>query len=142
MYVFGRSTEIWSQRAYLKPSNPDLGDNFGIYLAMAADANTIAVAGLYEDGAASGIDVDQADQTAPNAGAMYVFMGAIDAWSQRAYVKAPNTGKEDNLGSSIALSGDGLTLAVSAFHEDSAAVGISSDQNNDTAQNAGAVYLY
>lgn len=65
------------------------------------------------------------------------------------YIKATNTGNDDYFGYSVALSGDGNTLAVSATSsccsvggEDSNATGVGGDQNNNDAGNSGAVYLY
>ena len=57
-------------------------------------------------------------------------------------MKASNTGAGDLFGWSVALSGDGGTLAVGASVEDSAATGIQGDQANNSASAAGAVYLY
>jgi hypothetical protein len=42
----------------------------------------------------------------------------------------------------VALSGDGSTLTVGAQWEDSNATGIGGDQANNSATNAGAVYIY
>jgi hypothetical protein len=62
-------------------------------------------------------------------------------WSQRAYVKAPNTYEIDHF-LPAALSGDGNTLAVGAAGEDSSATGIGGNQADNSASYAGAVYLY
>jgi len=56
-------------------------------------------------------------------------------------VKASNTGAGDGFGRSIALSGDGNTLAVGALLEDSSTTGIGSTPN-ESAPDAGAVYVY
>jgi hypothetical protein len=61
-------------------------------------------------------------------------------WSQQAYIKALNTGTGDEFGFSVALSGD--TLAVGAVLEASAATGVGGDQDDDTAGDAGAVYVF
>lgn len=45
-------------------------------------------------------------------------------------------------GSSIALDGDGSTLAIGAQYESSSATGIGGNQANDSATHAGAVFLY
>jgi hypothetical protein len=42
----------------------------------------------------------------------------------------------------VALSGDGSTLVMSGPGEDSSATGIGGNQADNTAQNAGAVYVY
>src|SRR5690606_29330585 len=58
------------------------------------------------------------------------------------YLKASNPGFADWFGWSVALSGDGQTLAVGAPAEDSNATGVNGDQYNDTSRNAGAVYVF
>ena len=63
-------------------------------------------------------------------------------WSQEAYLKASNSGAEDQFGVSLSLSGSGDTLAVGAMQEDSAATGIDGDQNNNDAKDSGAVYVF
>src|SRR5205814_10238738 len=55
----------------------------------------------------------------------------------------PNTpGDGDQFGFSIALSGDGNTLAVGAITEDSGAQQINGNEKDDAAQSAGAVYVF
>src|SRR5207253_2849442 len=58
-----------------------------------------------------------------------------------AYIKASNTAKEAQFGYSLALSGDGNTLAVGAVNEGSAAKGVNG-VSKETAVNSGAVYVY
>jgi hypothetical protein len=140
-YVFTRGA-AWSQQAYVKASNTDAGDVFGDAAALSGDGNTLAVGARFEDSPATGIGGNQANNTATDSGAVYVFTRGGAAWSQQAYVKASNTGAADQFGWAVALSGDGNTLAVGAFSEDSPATGIGGDQADNSAQQAGAVYLY
>ena len=58
------------------------------------------------------------------------------------YAKASNTGVDDHFGSSVSLSGDGNTLAVGAYREDSNATGIGEDEGDDSTRDAGAVYVF
>lgn len=58
------------------------------------------------------------------------------------YFKASNTGYQDSFGWSVALSGDGKTLAVGAVGEQSNASGINGDQTIDQAYGYGAVYVF
>ncbi len=82
-----------------------------------------------EASAATGINGDQIDNSAVEAGAVYVFTrDAAGVWSQQAYIKASNTDAEDFFGISVALLGD--TLAVGAPFENSAATGIDGAQSN------------
>jgi hypothetical protein len=141
-YVFTRAGAVWSQQAYLKALNAGAGDNFGHSLSLSADGDTLAVGAFGEASAASGIGGNAADNTAPFAGAAYVFTRAGIAWSQQAYIKASSAQSLDRFGWSIALSGDGATLAVGANLEDSVATGVGGDESNNTAPNSGAVYVF
>ena len=138
VYVFTRSGTQWSQQAYIKASNTNIDDHFGISLALSG--NTLAVGAEGEDSEATGINGDQNDNNASNAGAVYVFTRSGIQWSQQAYVKASNGGGEDKFGYAVALAGD--TLAVGAYGESSAASGIGGNQDDDSASNAGAVYVF
>ena len=130
VYVFAPDAAgLWSQQAYIKPSNPGFDDGFGLFVALSGD--TLAVSEYFEDSAATGIDGNQDNNSAHNSGAVHIFTrDAAGVWSQQAYIKASNTDAGDEFGGSIALSGD--TLAVSAIQEDSAATGIDGDQSNNS----------
>jgi hypothetical protein len=140
VYVFTRDAAgLWSQQAYVKASNAEAGDGFGLSVALSGD--TLAVGALFEDSVATGIDGDEADNNASASGAVYVFTrDGAGVWSQQAYVKSSNAGADDQFGYSVALSGD--TLAVGANREGSAATGIDGDQSDNTAPNSGAVYVF
>jgi trimeric autotransporter adhesin len=142
VYVFTRSGSTWSQQAYVKASNTDDGDGLGVRVALSSDGSTLAVTARRESSTASGIDGNQADNSAPIAGAVFVFARSGATWSQQAYVKASNTGEYDYFGESVALSADGSTLAVGAPNEDSAAIGIDGNQADNSTADAGAVYVF
>ena len=142
VYVFTRSGAVWSQQAYIKASNPDAGDLFGTEVALSDDGNILAVGAQAEDSAATGIGGKQNDNTAMNSGAVYLFTRSGANWSQQAYIKASNTEAYDGFGIRLALSGDGLVLAVSAMGEDSSASGIGGNQGDNTAIDSGAVYVF
>ena len=142
VYVFTRTGTTWAQQAYIKASNPGFSDFFGRSLALSADGSTLVVGASGEASAATGIGGDQTDDSAANAGAVYVFTRAGTTWTQQAYLKASNTDATDNFGASVALAADGATLVVAAPFEDSAATGIGGDQADNSAMDAGAVYLF
>jgi len=137
-YVFVRSGGTWSQEAYVKAFNTDIGDNFGWSVALSGD--TLAVGAPLEDSNAQGIDGDQYDNSAKDAGAVYVFSRDNSAWSQQAYLKASNSDPGDNFGWSVAVSGD--VLAVGAPLEDSNSTLINIGQSDNSAQYAGAAYVF
>ena len=147
VYVYVRQGQAWTQQAYVKASNPGLNDHFGSSVALSRDGNTMAVAAHWEASAATGVNGNQNDDSIPQAGAVYIFTRTGTNWTQQAYIKASNAGNSaqgdgDQFGFSLALSGDGNTVAVGAITEDSAARQINGNQNDDTAQSAGAVYVF
>jgi hypothetical protein len=144
VYVFNRDNDgVWTQQAYVKASTPGAVDFFGRSVAVSADGDTMAVGAFLESSAATGINGNQFDDTAPDAGAAYVFTrdtGGV--WTQQAYIKASNTDAGDRFGFRVALAADGATLAVSAQHEDSAATGVNGDGLDDSAVDSGAAYVF
>ena len=140
VYVFKRdNTGTWSQEAYIKASNTGAGDRFGLSVALSGD--TLAVGAELEDSNATGINGNQADNSAGSSGAVYVFKrDSTGTWSQEAYIKASNTDSDDQFGSSVALVGD--TLVVGAFGEDSNTTGIDGDQADNSVSFSGAVYVF
>jgi hypothetical protein len=146
IYVYTRSAGTWALQGYLKASNAENGDSLGVIVSISDDGNTIAGGILDEDCFSTGVnpsnacDNDVKDDT--SVGAVAVFIRNGTQWAQQAFIKASNTGKEDWFGSRLQLSGDGNTLAVSAQLEDSAAQGINGKQDDDSAQEAGAVYFF
>jgi trimeric autotransporter adhesin len=143
-YVFTRSAMgTWSQQAYLKASNPGAGDYFGYDVALSDSGDTLAVSAVNEDSSASGVGGNQADDSASNSGALYVFeRSMMGAWSQQAYIKATNPGVNDRMGRSIALSGDGNVLAGGVDAEDGGTTGIGGNQADESASAAGAVQVF
>jgi len=137
-YVFVRSGATWSQQAYLKASNPEANDEFG--LPVAISGNTIVVAALNEDSTATGVNGNQSDNGATSAGAAYVFVRNGASWSQQFYLKASNTESLDEFGQSLAISGD--TIVVGTIDEDSNATGVNGNQSNNSHSGAGAAYTF
>ena len=126
-YVFELVGGSWTQTAYLKASNTDAEDYFGWSVAVSDD--TLVVGAYGEDGNGVGVDpFTQANNSSRESGAAYIFERGSGTWIQTAYLKASNTGKDDNFGWSVAISGS--TLVVGARLED--------DSNN----NSGAAYVF
>jgi hypothetical protein len=71
---------------------------------------------------------------------VYVFTRDGTTWSQQAYIKASNTAVGDWFGESLALSGD--TLVVGAWPEASSATGVNGNQNDNSALESGAAYVF
>ena len=71
--MFVRNGTTWSQQAYLKASNAEAGDPFG--LSVGVSGNTVVVGAPYESSAATGVNGNQSDNSATYAGAAYVYTG-------------------------------------------------------------------
>jgi hypothetical protein len=146
VYVFARNNAAWSQQAYLKAANAETGDSLGYAVAISQDGATIAAGAADEDCMTPGVfpgaaQVCDSDQPMDNSsGAVYIFARIGSMWTQQAFIKASNPGKEDWFGSRLTLSGDGNTLAVGAQVENGSAKEING-QADDAAEDAGAVYF-
>jgi len=155
--VFIYRDGIWGLQSILKASNIEEFDAFGSAVAISDDGDTLAVAAIAEDSNATGVDGDGANNDAVDSGAVYVFErtdigGGEFEWNEVAYIKASNTDGDvdpddsvfdgDGFGNKLALSGDGTTLAVGAPREDSNALGIDGDEADNSAMDAGAVYVF
>lgn len=146
-------------------------DRFGAQLSLSANGDVLAVGVPLEDSSGSGVNPDSDDNDAVNTGAVYVFKRDESGWTQNAFLKAsnadaaPEEGEEeeedttedgsgdedanepppnasDRFGHRVAISGDGLTLAVSAIYEASSATGINGDESLNDLGNVGAVYVF
>ena len=145
LFRFSTTSNTWSQQAYIKASNTGRSDLFSHSVSLSADGNTLAV-GAYQEGSSStGVNGAQNDNLAfGQLGAVYLFRfsTASNTWSQQAYIKASNTGDQDQFGWAVSLSGDGNTLAVGARQEYSNSTGVNGVQTDNSAQLSGAVYLF
>ena len=126
------------QEVYLKASNTDHLDRFGLDIAVWGD--TLVVGAPNESSSATGVNGNQLDNSAPDAGAVYVFVRQGTTWVQQAYLKASNTEAGDYFGAAVDIHGD--TLVVGAWSEDSAAPGMGGSQGDNSATEAGAVYVF
>lgn len=154
-YLFVQGAGVWSQQAYVKASNTGAGDDFGQALALSGDGGTLFAGAPLEDSNASGIYPTlphgaENNDLADGAGAAYAYVQSAGVWSQQAYVKATNTEAGLNFGRTVALAGNGDTLAVGAPLEDSAAFPTSASEIDDCetpapvncAADSGAVFVY
>ncbi len=140
------------QVAYLHGSNTEGSDHLGCggslpghtgnAVALSGDGTTVVVGAPHESSAARGINGNQNDNSMYNAGAVYVLVLRNGAWTQQAYIKVSNAGRNDMFGLTVALSRDGNTLVVAAPWESSAATGVNGRQDDDSLPQAGAVYVF
>jgi hypothetical protein len=136
-YVFERSGTTWSQQAYVKATNTDAFDVFGISVAI--DGNTLVVGASLEDSNATTVGGSGANDDAMDSGAAYVYRRTGNSWNDQAYLKAANAGAGDTFGFSVAISGD--AVVIGARLEDGSAT-VVDGVDDDAAQDSGAAYLF
>jgi len=118
---------------------------WGKSLAFNRNGTMLAIGSEYASFEGAGVSDSAIPPAVPPAnadGAVYVYQRNGSVWTFLKLVKAPNPAPVDVFGRSIAFSGNGLTLAVAAVGEDSAARGIDGDQADNSKESSGAVYLY
>lgn len=125
-YVFARNRTSWVQQAYLKGFNPLSSERFGFSVSVSGD---LVVVGAPRD-------VGLGQRT----GAAYVFERVGTAWHQQAILTASNAEPADEFGFHVAV--DGETIVVGAPNEDSQLTGVNPTQDNNTAVDAGAAYVF
>lgn len=133
-----------AEQAYVKASNANAGDVFGVSVAIDGDVMVVGATGeaSNQDTITNGATASDNNE-ATSTGAAYVFRRTNGIWEQEAYLKASNAGTSDFFGSAVAVSGD--TIAVAAYGEDSNQMGITngaSASDNNSAAGAGAVYVF
>ena len=154
-YVYEEESGIWTAAALLEASNSGssyecvceegsscvtqgAGDAFGSSVAISGD--TLVVGAPAEASSATGVNGDETDNSAPEAGAAYVFERLDGIWTQTHYLKASNSGAGDRFGFAVTIDGD--VIVVGAEREDSVATGQDGDEANDAAEDAGATYVF
>ena len=133
------NTYIYSN---LIASNPDPQDRFGETISLSGDGNTLAVGASYEDSDSTGIGGDQSNNNLTNSGAVYIFSRNNYSWSQQAYLKSSSTAAAEYFGTSVSLTDDGNTLAVSSYLEDGNAVGMGGDPTDNSASQSGGLFVF
>ena len=141
-YVFVRSGSTWTQQAFIKSSNTGANDWFGTRLTLSGDGNTAAIGASLEDSKSQGINGNQQGNDAIESGAVYLFHRVGTTWTQQAFIKGSNADAYDQIGGAVALTRDGRLMAAAALGEDSAATGVNGNQNDNSADEAGAVYVF
>ena len=155
VFVYTRTGSTWTQQAYIKASNVEIGDFFGNAVAVShqvtPDEMRIAVGAFQEDSSQTTITTGAApDGAATDAGAVYVYKrnGPTGPWTMEAYIKPSNLDATDHFGGFLDM--DKNRLVVSSYQEDSGSTAIinaASATNpgpghDETAADSGAAYVF
>ena len=108
-YVFVREEGRWKVKTKLTAADGAAGDNFG--WSVSIDGSTIVVGAPNDD--VSGI---------ADAGSTYVFVGSGASWTQETALRSPGPALGDQLGWSVAISGDIAFVGVRNFSAGNGAI--------------------
>jgi FG-GAP repeat len=132
---------------FIPPSNSPSGDTFGESLAFNGDGTLLAIGEPGGPYTGAGVLYPAFfDGTGEQRqGVVHLLLreeSNPEHWAEIMWIKAPNPENGDAFGDSVALSGTGRVLAVGAPREDGGATGVDGDRSDESALDAGAVYLY
>jgi len=115
VYLYSGSGTNWTEIKKLTASDAAAGDNFGSSVAFSKDGNVLAIGAEDDD-----------DNGVSGSGSVYLYSGSGTNWTEIKKLTASDAASNDNFGSSVAFSNNGL-LAIGAYQDDS---------------NKGSVYLF
>ncbi|HFE37292.1 MAG TPA: hypothetical protein ENK06_02580 [Gammaproteobacteria bacterium] len=142
VYLYYRDTSgSWRTGEYIKSANPGVDDFFGHSLALRG--NSLVVGASQEDSGQKIIGVPD-DNSASNAGAVYVYSRTDDIWSFSNYLKASNAQANDQFGQGISVDGDSIAIGA-PFEDGSSTAIINTELERDIdnfKQDAGSVYVF
>jgi hypothetical protein len=118
VYIYDLVVGTYQERLRLQAPDAADGDSFGNSVSISGAGLYLVVGAVYHDVAAS------------NAGAAYVFRWRTDSFVLHQMLYASDAAASDGYGKGVAISSDGMVIAVGAHAEDTA------------ASNAGQVYIY
>ena len=118
VYVFTCTGSVWTQQQKLTAGDGIAGDQFGVSVALSADA-TIALIGAHGD-----------DDKGTDSGSVYVFTRTGTVWTQQQKLTASDGVAGGWFGVSSALNADGSMALVGAMGDD------------DKGAKSGSVYVF
>ncbi|WP_179952277.1 Ig-like domain-containing protein [Marinicella rhabdoformis] len=108
--VFVRNGNAWSEQAIIE--NPQIQFTTSVVI----EGNSLLLGDANNNSGSVGIGGNPDDTSEPNSGAVFAYQFENNSWQSKAFIKASNTGEDDNFGTAMAR--DGSTLIVGAPQED------------------------
>jgi trimeric autotransporter adhesin len=154
LHVWTRTNGAWAHEAVLRQPNPRSDDRLAsTALQISADGRTIIAGSYLQDTQGSGLGVNESVTNSNDFGTAYVFYRQSSGWSAATVLKpsdrTTDTTAQGGLwfGRSVAISGDGRTVAIGASSHDGPGQGMSVDPAVGYAfdlgwSNTGAVFVY
>jgi hypothetical protein len=133
VYLFTRAAGVWTQRSYIKASDPQAYALFGYAIRLNDVGDRLAAT------------APLVSNTTVGSGATYVLESTNGIWQQRATLRATNAATffiTPGYGVSLAFDATGDTLIVGNENEESSSVGVDGNQIGTGLIGAGAAFLY
>ena len=105
-YIFTRSGTTWSQQQKIQASDKAAYSYFGGSVSISSDGNTAIVGAINEATVGSYV------------GVAYIFTRSGTTWTEYTKIQASDKEAYDYFGTSVSISGDGNTVIVGAYAED------------------------
>lgn len=141
VHLYRRSGTAWGYEAFIKPP-VDLGTGqFGHRVDVDADGVNLIVS-------AHQADLDPQDQLSStdtthwNSGRVLVLSRTNGNWAHEAMLRQPHPRSEDRFGWVARLSGDGQTVVVGTYNQDTQGSGLGADESVADRDDFGAAYVF
>lgn len=137
-HLYIKNNESWNinQTVKLIKNQPNVRDYTKEYIhdiVLSNDGSTIALSVVFDSSNSTGVNANPNNSDLERAGAVYIYSRNNNSWGKQAYLKGSTVREDDLFGISIALSGNGNTLAV----------GTMGDQHTDhLLKREGEVYIF
>ncbi|MFT4843407.1 MAG: hypothetical protein ACJA0V_003774 [Planctomycetota bacterium] len=115
-FVFTRSGTTWTERAALSASNTVSTPAFAYGTRVVINGNTIAVSSAGDRSSIGGIN-SVPNQSGINYGAVYVYTGSANNWTEQAYIKPQNMSGVGAFGLAIAMDSNRLVVGSAGSPE-------------------------
>lgn len=112
-YVYVRSGSIWSQQAFIKPSNAQARDFFGAKVSL--HGHVLVVTAPEEESKQKHVthgSTASTDDSLSDRGAIYVFRRAGTNWSQEAYIKSQTSVAGTKFGTNMTSTADRIFVGT------------------------------
>lgn len=128
VYLYHYTPEVgWLWQTKLLSKAPTTGGQFGVAVSLSGDGSYLAVGETGRNSSKGAAHIYQQDDS--------------NNWQLATTLTATNADKDDHFGTVLSFNKDGTTVAIAAPDEDSKATGVNGKQDNNGAEESGAVYI-
>lgn len=139
VHIFERNAGSWIETHILSESN---GGAYGNAFSISADGNTILTSDSYNNSPDVGLSGSNSGTSAPLSGAVFLYKLVNNNWESQAFLKPLASDVANYFGTAVSISNDGLDIFVGHQSEQGNGTDTDGDPEDNSLNNAGAVYIY